>query len=155
MAPGVAPIIFSACSSYCNFSAWTIYILMFLSDCSYRLCTSEWCRGYDVGMHSRCLRLDAPTCLLEPFPQGPFLRIYAFFSWYLLMFWLMSTRPLYQIVGDLGLWQSDWVVRWCFGRKPKTSSKMWQKEGRFSDRLGSTNGHGLEKQRFVASCQEK
>ena len=29
MAPRVAPIIFSACSSYYNFFAWTIYILIF------------------------------------------------------------------------------------------------------------------------------
>ena len=34
MAPRVAPIIFSACSSYCNISAWTIYISIFLPDCS-------------------------------------------------------------------------------------------------------------------------
>ena len=34
MAPGVAPIIFSACSSQRNISARTIHILIFLSECS-------------------------------------------------------------------------------------------------------------------------
>ena len=66
----------------------------------------------------------------------------------------MSIRPHYQIVGDLGLWQSNWIVRWCFG-KPKTPSEIRQKEGRCSDHLGFTNGHGLEKRRFFCVLPSK